>query len=755
MTTKDLPNRSSDISSPGWFEAIFAHVAVGISVVDLQGRIQKVNQAYCQMLGYSEDELLNLSFADITHPDDIEEDLNLAARLFEGEISTYQLEKRYIHKNGSLVWVHLSCSCLKDSSGKVLQGLGVTQDITERKLIENNLKISEARFRRAIDASVVGIVTGSLLTGQITSVNDAFLKMIDYTRDDILSGRIGWQDITPAEYHYLDEQAIQDLLKKGNTPPFEKQYVTKGGRRIDVLVAGTLLDDTHDIVIVFVVDITQRKQTEKAWNESQERYKLVVEATNDGICDWNITNDQVYWNDRYYEILGLNRKDIPEPSQEFARSLIHPQDHSLVQAFMHDHLQEKKSYPIEIRMRHSTGDYRYVRINARAVWNEQGIPVRLTGTITDITESKQAEIVLKESEERFRTMADAAPVLIWTCDSSGAGDYFNKTWLTFTGRTLEQELGFGWTVGIHPDDRERCIATCEEAKLNRSVLNMEFRLRRFDGEYRWILDTANPRFTADGELVGYIGSMVDITDIKEAEQELKDYAHRLENSNKELEQFATVVSHDLQEPLRKVMIFSQYLRQADNCHFTDEAHDYISRMQCATERMQSLITDLLDLSRINRKGQPFQKTKLNEVLSEVLSDLHFTIKDSQGKIEVGELPEIEADAQQMGQLFQNLISNALKFHRDSVSPVVTISARTINNTFCEIRIKDNGIGFEEKYLDRIFGIFERLHGRREYPGTGIGLAICHRIIQRHGGSITATSIPDQGSTFIVILPLRQ
>jgi light-regulated signal transduction histidine kinase (bacteriophytochrome) len=204
-----------------------------------------------------------------------------------------------------------------------------------------------------------------------------------------------------------------------------------------------------------------------------------------------------------------------------------------------------------------------------------------------------------------------------------------------------------------------------------------------------------------------------------------------------------------------VMLFSQFIQQASDCHLTVEAQDYLARMQNAVERMQALITDLLDLSRVNRKGQAFRKIDLNRVARDSLSDLHYMLKDTQGKVNVGELPEIEADDKQIGQLFLNLIGNALKFHRQGVPPVVIVSAQIVEKQFCRILVQDNGIGFEEKYLSRIFGIFERLHGRGEYPGSGIGLAICDKIVQRHGGNITASSTPGEGSTFIITLPLKQ
>lgn len=236
--------------------------------------------------------------------------------------------------------------------------------------------------------------------------------------------------------------------------------------------------------------------------------------------------------------------------------------------------------------------------------------------------------------------------------------------------------------------------------------------------------------------------------------------------NVELQQFAYVASHDLQEPLRKIQAFGDRLTAKYSEVLTEQGRDYIERMQNAAGRMQILINDILMFSRITSQAQPFGRVSLSQVTQEVLSDLEIHIQQTSGRIEVGQLHTIDADPVQMRQLLQNLISNALKFHRDNEPPLIAIRSQIFENTeqltdgssaaeFCQLTVQDNGIGFEMKYLDRIFNVFQRLHGRSEYEGTGMGLAICRKIAERHGGSITATSTLGQGSTFIVMLPVKQ
>ena len=248
--------------------------------------------------------------------------------------------------------------------------------------------------------------------------------------------------------------------------------------------------------------------------------------------------------------------------------------------------------------------------------------------------------------------------------------------------------------------------------------------------------------------------------------ELNSANLELERSNRELQDFAYVASHDLQEPLRKIQAFGDRLKSVQGPKFDERGLDYLDRMQNAAGRMHTLINDLLTFSRVTTKAQPFVSTDLNEICTDVIDDLETLIQKTDGKVEVVDLPTIDADPLQMRQLFQNLIANALKFHRPDVDPVVIIRSEsfteaadrsddTSQTKFTRIFVEDNGIGFDEKYLDRIFTPFQRLHGRGEYEGTGIGLAVCRKIVERHGGSLTATSVPGKGSTFIAVLPNEQ
>jgi light-regulated signal transduction histidine kinase (bacteriophytochrome) len=286
---------------------------------------------------------------------------------------------------------------------------------------------------------------------------------------------------------------------------------------------------------------------------------------------------------------------------------------------------------------------------------------------------------------------------------------------------------------------------------------------RKDGSRFWADVIVTALRDDDGELRGFAKVTRDFTSrkksediVREASKKLRTYATRLERSNRELETFASVASHDLQEPLRKIRAFGDRLSSKYGAQLEPGARDYLERMCAAAARMQDLIENLLSFSRVTTRAQPFTAVDLGSVAREVLSDLESRVAQTGGRVEIGELPSVQADATQMHQLLQNLLGNALKFHRADVPPVVSLRSQALpDGERFEIEVQDSGLGFEPQYAERIFGMFQRLHGRSEFEGTGIGLAICRKIVERHNGTIVASGVPGEGSLFTVTLPYRQ
>lgn len=328
---------------------------------------------------------------------------------------------------------------------------------------------------------------------------------------------------------------------------------------------------------------------------------------------------------------------------------------------------------------------------------------------------------------------------------------------------------------VHPDDLKMVKESYRKAFQDRDfVFQHEFRYKHQNGSWRVLEGVGRQYQDENGYVVGILHNSRDITERKMVEKQLRNYTYKLEQSNRELQDFAYVASHDLQEPLRKVQAFGDRLERKYAADLGDEGRDCIDRMRNAAGRMQNLINDLLTFSRVSTKTQPFKPTDLKKIAEDVVSDLEVRIEQTGGRVEIGELPTIDADPVQMQQLLQNLIGNALKFHRPEVSPVVKVYAQAVmptgasfvleneeiqvgdsDDTLCRLVVEDNGIGFDEKYLDRIFTVFQRLHGRAEYEGSGIGLAVCRKIVERHGGTINAESEPNCGASFYINLPIAQ
>ena len=355
----------------------------------------------------------------------------------------------------------------------------------------------------------------------------------------------------------------------------------------------------------------------------------------------------------------------------------------------------------------------------------------------------------RAAREILETMADALFVL----DADGRIRVVNGAVTTLLGFHESELLGRSIDT-LEPVDEDATISrTLAEITRRGPIRDQERIFRDRGGRHIDVSVSISPVSEEDVER-GAVVIARDIRERKRAEAELRSAMQHLEQSNRELEDFAHIASHDLQEPLRKIQAFGELLDSKHAAALPPQARDYIERMRAAAKRMQVLINDLLAFSRVATKGQPFVPVNLETVAREVAHDLELRTHEAGGHIDIGELPVIDADPLQMRQLLQNLAGNALKFQRDGVPPVVTISS-AVDGGKCRIRVTDNGIGFDEKYAERIFTMFERLHGRGKYEGTGIGLAICRRIAERHGGTIIARSTPGQGATFVVTLPVKQ
>jgi PAS domain S-box-containing protein len=374
--------------------------------------------------------------------------------------------------------------------------------------------------------------------------------------------------------------------------------------------------------------------------------------------------------------------------------------------------------------------------------------------VRDATERWLTEKRLQESELRFRTMADGAPVLLWMAGTDGLCNFFNRGWLEFRGRTQEEECGTGWAAGVHPEDFQGCLLTFMEAFAARRPFRMEYRLRRFDGEYRWILDEGAPRYAPDGSFAGFIGSCIDITELRELQTRLdlrvRERTAELAASVQELEAFCYSVSHDLRAPLRAIDGFCHALLDDYGTIIDERGHDYLRRARAAANRMGELIDGLLKLSRIGRAALREIDIDLSRTAREVAADLEKAYPERRVRFAIQDGLIARGDPL-LATVLENLLDNAVKFTTRSAEPVIEFGANRIDGQLVYY-VRDNGVGFNMDYSKRLFGTFQRLHSPSDFPGTGVGLASVQRVIHRHGGRVWAEASEGRGATFFFSLP---
>ncbi|MES2891159.1 MAG: PAS domain-containing protein, partial [Bacteroidota bacterium] len=538
--------------------------------------------------------------------------------------------------------------------------------------------------------------------------------------------------------------------------------------------------DHSKIIVLAINDISDWCREKTALENENTTLREQVLFTNEsahlGTWEMDPATREITCDERCAKFFGNGERSLTY--EDFLESL-HPDDRT----FTDEEIQKATSgvnhglYNVEHRTQYKrTEQLSWLRANGKAYFDETGKATRFAGTVTDITLQKLNEQLLRESEERFRVAADAAAVLMWLSTPYKSRNYFNKSWLKYGGRNHQQESGFGWRENIHADDVEDYMKLYETNFDLQLEYNAEYRLRRKDGEYRWVAEVGAPRFSPAGIFEGFIGTCTDCHDQKRTREELenkvaertqllKNAISNLEASNQNLEEFAYVASHDLQEPLRKIQAFSDRLQHKNQHSLSDTTRLYLSKITGASDRMSHLIGDLLNYSKVKNTSELLETTDLNDVVQNVLSDFDLSIQQKKAVIHADHLPVIKAMPTRMNQLFHNLVSNSLKFAKEEVAPVISINSEKLGDAekakystldsstnYFVINFSDNGIGFNQEFAEKVFHIFQRLNGMSAYEGTGIGLAICRKIVLNHHGLIFAESKENVGTRFRIIFP---
>jgi len=700
------------------------------------GAFIEINDAFLSLFGYEREEVMKTTILDLNFYADIEDRKKIISILNQkGYVHRYELQWRT--KSGELKIVLLSVNLLNVNNEKFM--LGTIHDITELRKAESLLKEANEEIKNILET-----ISDNFLAldrnYRFKYVNKEVLSRLNLKYEEVI-GKTIW-DIYPGmrgtlfETNYRKAFEEQKPVRFIDQSPVDKQW-------FDISVY-----PSEDGITVYGKNITQRIKAQEALKESEEKFSTVFNLTTDALVISKVEDGTIIdVNSAFLELFGWEKDEVIGKTSQSLDMFADKSDRNKTI----EQLKENgKIDKMEIKIKRRSGEERYVLLSVK-MFPLLGKQTMLT-TIEDITEIKQIEIALRESEEKLLDAQKIARFGNYTVDMlnnnkiTWSEEMYDLWEVDRNNPPLFEEL---WNK-IHPDDREYVRSAILQETKNREVVETEFRLILPGNRIKHILLITRGILDENGNLIKRQGVEMDITDRKDAALKLYNTMQELERSNKELEQFAYVASHDLQEPMRMVSSFTKLMERQLKDKIDEKSKDYMHFIFDGVKRMQTLIQDLLTYSRVTTKAEPFVSCDLNSIIDDVLTDLQVAIKETNAEIKIENLPEVNVDPTQMKQLFQNLLSNAIKFH-NTRKPVIKIDVKRKNKEWI-ISVKDNGIGIDQQNHDKIFEIFQRLHERDKYPGTGIGLAICKKIVERHSGKIWVQSEEGKGTTFYFTLP---
>lgn len=742
--------------SESQYRSLFDQIIDPIFVIDkATQKILDCNDAVIKNYGYTLEELQSLSLIDLHLPEE-REFLAIDSAITH---SATVLSTTHITKTGNRKAVELSSS---ESEYHGRQAwITIARDVTESKQAEEALRQNEAKFKDLFENAPFAYHELDS-EGRITRINNTEKKLLGYTSREMV-GRYIWEFIVEK----VSREAVRaKLTGNASLHSVERTFIRKDGTTVPLLVEDKLIRDLDGKITGIrstLIDISERKKAEETIRQSEEKYRTILETIEDGYFETDLEGKLTFFNDALAKGLGYHREELT--AMPFTKYIPAERLESHANIFKKVYATGQANPRAGWEIICKDGSLHYHEGSVSPIRDADNKIIGFRGLSRDLSDKKKAEEALRQSEEKYRTILETMIESYFEVDLSGDITFFNDALAKTLGYEKDELVGLNFRhyVGTHL----KVVRVFRKVfKSGQPVTGVEWEMLRKDGTRQQHEGSISLIRNAGGVAIGFRVLTHDITERKRAEDALRVSAEKLQRSNRELQDFASVASHDLQEPLRKIQAFGDRLKTKCADSLRDQGRDYLDRMQSAANRMSTLINDLLTFSRVTTKAQPFIPTDLNEIVKGVVSDLEIRIEQTEGRVEIGELPIIDADGLQMRQLMQNLIGNALKFRRAEEPPVVKVAARTalaedfefFQQTFeadyCLMTIEDNGCGFDEKYLDRIFTVFQRLHSKSEYEGTGIGLAVCRKIVERHGGLITAKSQPGAGSKFIFLLPAK-
>ena len=762
---------------------------------DAQGNRNYFNQVMLDYTGLAFEELKDWGWKQIIHP----EDWPHTKQKWEHSINTgedFENKARLLRKDGKYLWHLVRATAIKDEKGNVKIWIGSKTEIQEQiELLETlgeNLKRSNERMQTILQHAPDAIISIDE-NGIIKSWNSEAELIFGWKESEVI-GKTLTETIIPKRYREAHDKGMNHFLRTGEGPvinkPIELSALKKNGSEfpVELKISTSKIDDRY-IFIGFIRDISIRKEAEETIQSKTNQLMEAQQLAHIGSWEWDVRTNKINWSDELFRIYGLSPQEFKADYESYLK-YVHPDDREYVNSIVQQAFKDHQPYSFFHKAECADGKVRILSSTGKVFTDGDGNVIRMSGTAQDVTEQKKYEEELKISEERFYKIFDSNPVPMTLSEiKTNKIKYANNLFYNAFGYTKEEVIGnsseemnlmdpeeyqrvidliFGYIhenrslAEVQALSKEETEALLLKLKQSEKMKDFEICYTRKNGEtFPAIVSFELIRIGTESYTVT---SYQDITERKKSETLLKNQNEQLEKMNKELESFAYVSSHDLQEPLRKIQTFASRITEKEENNLSEYGKDMFNRMQDAAQRMQTLIQDLLAYSRTNTTERNFEITDLNEIIAEVKEDLKEELQEKHAIIEANQLCDAKIIPFQFRQLLHNLIGNSLKFSNPNHPPLIQIKSEIANgmklkneklspkNKYCHITVSDNGIGFEEQYNEKIFEVFQRLHSKKEYNGTGIGLSIVKKIVENHHGIVTAKGELNKGATFEIYIP---
>ncbi|HXL55492.1 MAG TPA: PAS domain-containing protein [Chitinophagaceae bacterium] len=655
----------------------------------------------------------------------------------------------------------------------------VRNDLQTQERMKAELMIQNETFKQAEESSEQGSYSWNLNTRALT-YSDNLYRLLGCKPGEFPPSLEKFLEyVHPDDKNYI-RKSVKETFRKKEIKISKFRIISKDGKVKYIKGSGKIISSENEQMAVGTIqDITNDTLLTEHLKLREEQLTQAQIIGKLGSWEHDFYTNTIKWSDECYRLYGYKPGEINVDETSFGN--VHPDDLPVLKKAAQSAREKGIPIDIEYRRKDKNGKIRHIYSKGEINRDKEGNIRGLFGVHMDITQLRENQFQLEESEKFNRTILDLVPNMVYIYDiEKHTYVFINKNVLHIIGYSDNEIQEMGTDVMntlVHPDELQKVLAHHENFRYDESgdVREIEYRLKTKKNEWTYQLsrETVFKR-SKNGEVTQIIGVAVDITEIKKANENLKTYNESLTKKNEELERmnaelgsFTYVASHDLQEPLRKIRTFTDLIFEKEVEQLSETAKNYFIRISAAATRMQNLIEALLSYSRTNTIDIIYEPTDLNILIDEVKVNLHDVIEEKNAIIESDTLPVIQIIPLQFHQLFLNIIGNAIKYSKHGIQPHIKISSRIVCGSdinvpgvnqkikYWKISIADNGIGFEQQYANKIFELFQRLHGKTEFSGTGIGLAICKKIVQNHNGIITATGSPGVGATFNIFIPVME